>query len=36
MAEDWLVVWGHDRDHGAGRLGLDKDGNPVVRETVAI
>jgi len=36
LAEDWLLVWGHDRDNGAGRLGLDKDGNPVVREFVKI
>jgi len=36
LAENWLLVWGHDRDNGAGRLGLDKDGNPTVREFVAI
>ena len=34
--EDWLLVWGHDRDNAAGRLGVDKDGNFVVRELVAI
>ena len=34
LAEDWLLVWGHDKDHVAGRLGIDKDGNPVVRELV--
>ena len=32
LAEDWLLVWGHDKDHAAGRLGLDKDGAFVVRE----
>ena len=31
---DWLLVWGHDTDHVAGRLGVDKDGNYVVRELV--
>ncbi len=36
LAEDWLVVWGHDKDHVAGRLGLDKDGAFSVREMVAI
>jgi glyoxylase-like metal-dependent hydrolase (beta-lactamase superfamily II) len=36
LAEDWLLVWGHDRDHQAGRLGVDKDGAFVVRELVAI
>jgi glyoxylase-like metal-dependent hydrolase (beta-lactamase superfamily II) len=36
IEEDWLMVWGHDRDHTAGRLGPDKDGNPVVREFVTI
>jgi len=36
LAEDWLLVWGHDRDHAAGRLGVDKDGAFVVRELVAI
>jgi hypothetical protein len=30
------MVWGHDRDNAAGRLGPDKDGNPVVREFVSI
>ena len=27
LDEDWLLLWGHDRDHAAGRLGVDKDGN---------
>jgi glyoxylase-like metal-dependent hydrolase (beta-lactamase superfamily II) len=36
LDEDWLLLWGHDRDHTGGRLGLDKDGNTVVRELVTI
>ncbi|HXU61825.1 MAG TPA: MBL fold metallo-hydrolase [Polyangia bacterium] len=36
VAEDWLVIWGHDPDHQAGRLTVDKDGNFVVRELVTI
>jgi glyoxylase-like metal-dependent hydrolase (beta-lactamase superfamily II) len=36
LAEDWLLVWGHDHDHAAGRLGVDKDGAFVVRELVNI
>jgi glyoxylase-like metal-dependent hydrolase (beta-lactamase superfamily II) len=36
VAENWLVLWGHDRDHMGGRLGVDKDGNYVVRELVTI
>ena len=36
LREDWLLVWGHDFDHQAGRLGVDKDGGFVVRELVAI
>ena len=36
LAEDWLLLWGHDRDHAGGRLGLDKDGNFAVRELVNI
>jgi glyoxylase-like metal-dependent hydrolase (beta-lactamase superfamily II) len=36
LAEDWLLVWGHDRDHVAGRLGVDKDGAFVVRELAGI
>jgi glyoxylase-like metal-dependent hydrolase (beta-lactamase superfamily II) len=36
LEENWLLMWGHDRDHMAGRLGLDKDGNFVVRELVTI
>ncbi len=34
--ENWLLLWGHDRDHMGGRLGVDKDGNFVVRELVTI
>jgi glyoxylase-like metal-dependent hydrolase (beta-lactamase superfamily II) len=33
---DWLLLWGHDRDAMGGRLGLDKDGNYVVRELVTV
>jgi glyoxylase-like metal-dependent hydrolase (beta-lactamase superfamily II) len=36
LDESWLLLWGHDRDHTGGRLGLDKDGNFVVRELVTI
>jgi glyoxylase-like metal-dependent hydrolase (beta-lactamase superfamily II) len=36
LEENWLLLWGHDRDHMGGRLGLDKDGNYVVRELVTI
>jgi glyoxylase-like metal-dependent hydrolase (beta-lactamase superfamily II) len=36
MAQDWLVLWGHDRDQAAGRVAPDKDGNPVVREFVTL
>ena len=36
VAEDWLVIWGHDPDHQAGRLAVDKDGAFVVRELVTI
>lgn len=36
LAEDWLLLWGHDRDAAGGRLGLDKDGNFVIRELVAV
>lgn len=36
VAEQWIVVWGHDLDHAAGRLALDGDGQPVVREFVAL
>jgi glyoxylase-like metal-dependent hydrolase (beta-lactamase superfamily II) len=36
IAEDWIVLWGHDRDHHGGRLGLDKDGRPAVREMITI
>jgi glyoxylase-like metal-dependent hydrolase (beta-lactamase superfamily II) len=34
VAERWQVVWGHDRDHVAGRLALDPDGQVVVSEYV--
>jgi hypothetical protein len=36
MAQDWLLLWGHDRDQAAGRVAPDKDGNPVVREFVTL
>jgi glyoxylase-like metal-dependent hydrolase (beta-lactamase superfamily II) len=36
LEENWLLLWGHDRDHMGGRLGLDKDGNFVVRELVTV
>jgi glyoxylase-like metal-dependent hydrolase (beta-lactamase superfamily II) len=36
VAEDWLVVWGHDKDHAAGRVGVDKDGGFVVRELTTL
>jgi hypothetical protein len=36
VEEDWLLVWGHDADHQAGRLAVDKDGGFVVRELVSI
>ena len=36
VEESWLLLWGHDRDHMGGRLGVDKDGNFVVRELVTI
>jgi glyoxylase-like metal-dependent hydrolase (beta-lactamase superfamily II) len=36
IAEDRIVLWGHDRDHHGGRLAYDKDGKPVVREMVTI
>jgi glyoxylase-like metal-dependent hydrolase (beta-lactamase superfamily II) len=34
VMEDWLLVWGHDKDHAGGRLGVDKDGAFVIRELV--
>ena len=34
VQEDWLLLWGHDKDNAGGRLGIDKDGNFVVRELV--
>jgi len=34
VEEDWLLVWGHDKDNAAGRLGVDKDGAFVIRELV--
>ena len=36
LAENWLLLWGHDRDHMGGRLRLDKDGNFEIRETVEV
>jgi glyoxylase-like metal-dependent hydrolase (beta-lactamase superfamily II) len=35
VQEDWLLVWGHDKDNAGGRLGIDKDGAFVVRELVS-
>jgi glyoxylase-like metal-dependent hydrolase (beta-lactamase superfamily II) len=35
VQEDWLLLWGHDKDNAGGRLGIDKNGNFVVRELVA-
>ena len=34
--DDWIVLWGHDPEHHGGRLALDKDGKPIVREFVTI
>jgi len=34
VMEDWLLVWGHDKDHAGGRLGVDKEGAFVIRELV--
>jgi glyoxylase-like metal-dependent hydrolase (beta-lactamase superfamily II) len=36
VEESWLMLWGHDPDHMAGRLGVDKDGSFVVRELISI
>jgi len=36
VEEDWLLVWGHDKDNAGGRLGVDKDGAFVIRELVAV
>jgi glyoxylase-like metal-dependent hydrolase (beta-lactamase superfamily II) len=36
VAERWIVVWGHDLEHVAGRLAFDKDGQPVVAEYVEL
>lgn len=36
VSERWIVVWGHDRDHVAGRLALDPHGEPVVAEYVEL
>jgi glyoxylase-like metal-dependent hydrolase (beta-lactamase superfamily II) len=36
LEEDWLLLWGHDRDNIGGRLGLDKDGNFIVREFASV
>ncbi len=35
LAEDWLVLWGHDRHHG-GKLALDAKGQVVVGEYVSL
>jgi glyoxylase-like metal-dependent hydrolase (beta-lactamase superfamily II) len=34
VQEDWLLLWGHDKDHAGGRLGVDKEGSFVIRELV--
>jgi glyoxylase-like metal-dependent hydrolase (beta-lactamase superfamily II) len=36
VAEDWIVLWGHDLDHHGGRLAFDPDGKPVVREFLTV
>jgi len=36
IEEKWIVVWGHDREHAAGRLGYDAQGTPVVAEEIAL
>jgi glyoxylase-like metal-dependent hydrolase (beta-lactamase superfamily II) len=36
LEEGWTVVWGHDLDHVAGRLALDRDGQPTVAEYVSL
>jgi glyoxylase-like metal-dependent hydrolase (beta-lactamase superfamily II) len=36
VAENWILLWGHDLDHHGGRLAFDTDGKPVVRELVTI
>jgi len=36
VEEDWLLVWGHDKDHAGGRLGVDKEGAFVIRELVTL
>jgi glyoxylase-like metal-dependent hydrolase (beta-lactamase superfamily II) len=36
IAEDWIVLWGHDLEHEGGHLGFDKDGKPIVRDFVTI
>ena len=36
VTEDWLLVWGHDKDNAGGRLGVDKNGDFVIRELVSM
>jgi glyoxylase-like metal-dependent hydrolase (beta-lactamase superfamily II) len=36
VTEDWLLVWGHDKDNAGGRLGVDKNGDFVIRELVGL
>ena len=36
LAEDWLVVFGHDKDCHAARLGRDKHGDPTVATRVQL
>jgi glyoxylase-like metal-dependent hydrolase (beta-lactamase superfamily II) len=35
VQEDWLLLWGHDKDHAGGRLGVDKEGTFVIRELMS-
>ena len=36
VTEDWLLVWGHDKNNAGGRLGVDKNGDFVIRELVSM
>ena len=36
VAGDWVVIWGHDKDHVAGRLAVGRDGGYVVREWLTV
>jgi len=35
VMEDWLLLWGHDKDNAGGRLGVDKEGTFVIRELIS-